>query len=157
MFTPELEVFSEVSGYPTNPTVPIELDEAQRLIDSRSGIVVGGGYTFLPGFYCAVGVLPGCLRGGDNPNLSTLPAMQWYTTNLQGLVLRKGFYPAPHFMGTLTRIQSELKDYSIDLDDMVRYCIDQSVTSGQLKEWVSLKQDAPHAFWAEYFRNHTPS
>ncbi len=127
----------------------ITYDEALELHRSGKGIITSGGYTFIGNYYLAYGALPGCLRGGDL--MSELPIKEgWKQLNLKELICRNGFYPDPFSLHILVSIQATLEDYSINLNEMVKYCIDSSYTKEQL---LSTDTFTESTIWYDYFQD----
>lgn len=124
-------------------------EEAQKHLDEGTGYISSGGYTLCnvegkyPRYF-ASGVFPGCLRGG---NVSLDVSDGWYLLTLKDVICTHGFYPDPFMMTNVTRMQSDMKDYEIHIDDLIVKCINAKDTAEVLKHPMK----AP-AIWQKYFK-----
>lgn len=123
-------------------------EEAQKHLDEGTGYISSGGYTYCKvegkySRYFAAGVFPGCLRGGE---VSAKSSDNWYLLTLKDVICTHGFYPDAFMMTNVTRMQSDMNDYEIHIDDLIVKCINASASAEMLKHPMKSQQ-----IWQRYF------
>lgn len=112
--------------------------EAQRIFDTTPSIIVSPGYVNIHDgeghyYYCAMGVLPDCLRGGPPSTFSKIKGPH-YHINIRDLVRLKGFYPSFFSNGYLMTYQLNSGDYSVYFDDLIKECVNCNLSAEDLKD-----------------------
>lgn len=113
-------------------------DEVQLIHNNEPAIIVSPGYIHIGDgdghyHYCALGVLPDCLRAGGRTDFSKIRGPH-YKLTLRDLIKYQGFYPSFYGNNPLMFYQGNSGDYSVDFTKLIDWCFLGGLTVEQLKD-----------------------
>lgn len=137
-------------GYLKRYCKPISQEEANELIYTGNGIVVGGGYTHYSvdghHYYHAFGTFPGCMRGGPAGKVND-KVHDWYSVSPLDIICMQGY--------RLHEFYTPPESFS-KMDDCPDWEMLNSVLhSSGLIERDYIDPDKNAAFWRQYFNRGT--
>lgn len=143
----------DLKGYLEHNCNKVDADEAFSIINDSKGIITSGGYTFFKSHYLAWGPIPSAFRGGETSSNGIFDLLKeredrLYQMTLRDLVVTRGFYPAPFFIYALVKLQVDTEDYSVDLDDLVKFCVESPYGKESFHGGHSRT-----SIWVNYFAN----
>lgn len=125
---------------------PVSQEEANRIIFTGEGIVVGGAYTHYSvdgyHYYHAFGTFPGCMRGGPAGKVND-KIHDWYSVSPLDIVCMQGY--RPHEFYTPPESFSKMANCPNweELNDIL--------TKSGLTESDLVDPDKNAKFWRQYF------